>query len=637
MRLRDLNFKQEYRSGTSNLVTELYQPAIEHCDTYYRAVGYFSSSVFEVVGKPLENFAVKNGTMQLVTSVELLEKDVVAIKQGLAKRLVAEERIVKTIKDDFETLAGRGTAILAFLLEIGCLEIHIALPKHGNGIYHEKVGLFFDGKDYIAFSGSSNESRRGLEVNYECIDVYLSWEEPKRAIAKKKHFESLWENKAEGVDTFTFPDAAKKELIRICRNKYPEIFTKKTDTINQKSKWRHQKDAIEIFLKKKQGILEMATGTGKTRTALEICKKLILEKKVETIIVTADGTDLLEQWYLQILRLTQDLSQVFSVFRHYNIHHERERLYINPQRKILITSRPALPPALSNLSSVSAEKTFLIHDEVHRLGSPGNRKSLQGLAEQVVYRLGLSATPEREYDDDGNEFIEKHIGPVIYKFSLKDAIGRGILSPFNYYPLPYIPSREDKERVQQVYKKAAARKHEGNPMGPEELAIEIAKVYKTSLTKLPIFLTFITENQNLLERCIVFVETMEYGHRVLDIVHRYRHDFHTYFADDEAGVLVRFGRGDLECLLTCHRLSEGIDIQSIQTVILFSSARARLETIQRMGRCLRTDPNNPYKCANIVDFIRQSDSDSSGNNSDEERYTWLSELSKIRKEEDDHE
>ena len=43
--------------------------------------------------------------------------------------------------------------------------------------------------------------------------------------------------------------------------------------------------------------------------------------------------------------------------------------------------------------------------------------------------------------------------------------------------------------------------------------------------------------------------------------------------------LKRFADGQLECLLTCHRLSEGIDIRSIENVILFSSARARLERV----------------------------------------------------------
>ena len=82
------------------------------------------------------------------------------------------------------------------------------------------------------------------------------------------------------------------------------------------------------------------------------------------------------------------------------------------------------------------------------------------------------------------------------------------------------------------------------------------------------------------------METREYGDEVLRIVHQYRHDFHTYYAEEDFSTLKRFANGDIECLLTCHRLSEGIDIRSLETVILFSSARARLETIERMGRCL---------------------------------------------------
>ena len=87
--------------------------------------------------------------------------------------------------------------------------------------------------------------------------------------------------------------------------------------------------------------------------------------------------------------------------------------------------------------------------------------------------------------------------------------------------------------------------------------------------------------------------------------------------------------GDLECLITCHRLSEGIDIRSLNSVILFSSERARLETIQRIGRCLRTDPDNPDKVANIVDFIRDGGGDGEPN-ADEERRDWLVELSHVK-------
>ena len=166
-------------------------------------------------------------------------------------------------------------------------------------------------------------------------------------------------------------------------------------------------------------------------------------------------------------------------------------------------------------------------------------------------------------------------------------------------------------------------------MSDEEVWIEIARVYKTCRAKLPIFDSFIRENQHLLERCIVFVETQEFGDEVLEIIHKYRSDFHTYFSGEESETLKRFARGELECLITCHRVSEGIDIRSLNSVILFSSARARLETIQRMGRCLRTDPDNPDKTASIVDFIRQSDEDGEPN-TDEERAEWLINLSKVR-------
>lgn len=294
-----------------------------------------------------------------------------------------------------------------------------------------------------------------------------------------------------------------------------------------------------------------------------------------------------------------------------------------------------LASALKQLPSSVGHRTLLIHDEVHGLGSPANRARLSGLSDHIRFRLGLSATPEREYDNDGNTFLQEHIGPELMRFELDDAIRRAILAPFEYFPLPYQLTVEDRQRVRDVYKRQAARAAQGNPMSDEEVWIEIARVYKTSKEKLPIFDEFICNNQDLLQRCIIFVETQEYGDEVLEIIHQYRSDFHTYFSGEESETLKRFARGELECLITCHRVSEGIDIRSLNTVILFSSARARLETIQRMGRCLRTNPENRHKTANIVDFIRQSDDDSKPN-ADEERAEWLIELSQVRSEEIPH-
>jgi superfamily II DNA or RNA helicase len=140
-----------------------------------------------------------------------------------------------------------------------------------------------------------------------------------------------------------------------------------------------------------------------------------------------------------------------------------------------------------------------------------------------------------------------------------------------------------------------------------------------------------------MDRSILFVETAEFGALVQPILMDLRVDFHTYYQDDDRENLRRFARGDLQCLLTCHRISEGIDIRSVNNIVLFSAARARLETVQRLGRCLRTDPENSGKRACVVDFIQstppdQIDDPTGELSADEERCNWLRDLASVRRQ-----
>ncbi|WBU40398.1 MULTISPECIES: DEAD/DEAH box helicase family protein [Marinobacter] len=625
MGLRSLDYQEDYRSGYDHLVGDFFRPSLAQSKVYWRAVGYFSSTALESFGAPLGDFIKRGGHIKLITSVELSVRDLEAIERGVPKQEVCANRLEEIIELDFASGIGNGTIRLLRLLQLGRLEIRIAVPRLGTGIYHEKIGLFFDDDSYVAFTGSSNESRNAFENNRECIDVFTSWDSPVRAARKKAHFEALWERQDKGVEVFSFPEAARRKLLKICE----EWEAGRQPYSQEDDKWRHQDEALEEFLASERGILNMATGTGKTRTALKIVHGLYEQETIDTVIVSTDGNDLLDQWYAELLGIRKGIGA--KVFRHYKSSREVADFLLEPRNSILLVSRQPLATALKDLPTQVANRTLLIHDEVHGLGSPANRARLNGLSDHIRFRLGLSATPDREYDEEGNAFLLDHIGPKLMRFELDDAIRREILAPFNYFPLPYELTVEDRQRVQDVYKRKAARAAEGNPMSDEEVWIEIARVYKTSKAKLPIFDTFIRDNQHLLERCIVFVETQEYGNEVLEIIHKYRSDFHTYFSGEDSVTLRRFARGELECLITCHRVSEGIDIRSLNTVILFSSARARLETIQRMGRCLRTDPDNLDKVANIVDFIRQSDEEGK-TSSDEERAEWLTKLSEVRGE-----
>jgi superfamily II DNA or RNA helicase len=633
MGLSNFPFKTEYRSGYDDLIRDLYHPALKFANRYWRAVGYFSSSALEAIGQPLGEFIYQGGVIRLISSVELQEDDLKAIEKGLSKQQIYEHRLLEQIRVEFSAPIGQGALLLGRLLEAGRLEIRIVVPKVGRGIYHEKVGIFLDNNgDYVAFSGSSNESRTALESNYECVDVYTSWEEPQRANAKKQHFELLWGNKATGAETFLFPEAARLELIRVCRSANADSPIKNAPP--DKDKWRHQSEAIKAFLQARHGILEMATGSGKTRTALEIIQHIVAALEIDSVIVASDGNDLLDQWTKQLYGVASSLSPRFRVLRHYRDHHQRNEYILDAQNSILITSRESLHKVLRRLSPTSKSRLFIIHDEVHGYGSPANVQNLEGLSDAIPYRLGLSATPEREYDSEGSAFIERNVGPVVFRFPLEEAIRRGILCEFDYLPIEYAPSDEDRKRLQSVHRMKAVREAEGRPMSDSEIWTALARVYKTSLEKIPLFEDLLEHRPEVIERCIVFVAEREYGDQVLNIIHRHRYDFHTYYHEDDKQKLEQFAKGEIACLITCHRISEGIDIRSLRSIILFSSDRTRLETIQRIGRCLRVDPNDAQKRAIVVDFIRKQDPDNSSPNSDQLRRKWLTSLSQIRKEDD---
>lgn len=654
MSLRDLIIQDEYRSDRNDLIQNFYIPCLENSIIYNRAVGFFSSTSLAVAARGLTALIRSGGKMQLVASPHLSPEDAEAIATGLRQRdEVIASVILRELNQEFEQIVRDRFACLAWLLSQGVLEIKLAVAKNIRqyGIYHEKLGIFADTEgNFVAFTGSANESSTALINNFECIDVFCSWHPGvgERALRKAENFQRLWKNETANVEIIEFPEAAKRALLRFSPERAPIWetglpFSKsssvsedkesyKTNNAEANGLWQHQREAVAYFLQHKCGILEMATGTGKTRTALGILQELVAIEAINSVIITAIGTDLLDQWVKQLYSVASNLKPKFRVLQHYGPYHQKDEYELDPQNTVLVISRNALRNVLRSLNLTARIRLLIIHDEVHGLGSPANIEDLEGLSEGITYRLGLSATPEREYDREGTEFLESNVGPVIYRFSLEDAIRKGVLCEFDYYPIEYELSDQDRQRIRNVYSKKAARKAEGKPMSQEEFWTALARVYKTSPSKLPYFEMFLSLKPEILERCIVFVEDRQYGEEALDIIHRYRYDFHTYYAEDDQQKLVDFANGKISCLITCHRISQGIDIQSLRSVILFSSARAKLETIQRMGRCLRRDPANPKKRAAVVDFIRCQEPDSEELNADQLRKEWLTGLSQIHHE-----
>lgn len=618
-------------TSEDNLIDELYTPCLKWAERFDRGVGYFTTGwlTYNVAG--LSDFASRGGKMRLITSPILSTEDTDAIIGAENQDGSAFLRLEAALLENVEILKQEMEADIintfSWMLYDGIIDMRFAIPceKLEEGDFHDKFGIFYKGNDALSFSGSINDSKHGFQ-NYESIKVFKTWAGTQEYVdADTARFEKIWNRKDRNLKMFTIPQAVKNKIFELRSPDRPYSLPAGS------SKWVHQDIAVKTFLEKEHGILAMATGTGKTVTAMKIINKLFDSGEIRRVVITMYGNDLLDQWAIQIRENYKNK----QINYHYASQKMMKDFVMHPDDSVLILSRDArnlskLLDLFDRLPGDYRNDTLFVFDEVHGAGSNTFVENLSGRLSPYRYRLGLSATPEREYDEAGNDFLLNEIGEVIFEFTLQDAIQKGILCEFNYIPLPYVLSDEEKLKKRKIIAAFNAKKESGEPVDEKDMFTQLALVNKTAVNKLEEFESLISQRPELLQKCIIFVQAMEYGAKLQEILVRYSDKYHTYYADDEKINLENFAAGKIDCLLTCKKVSEGIDISSVTNIILFSSDRSRLVTTQRIGRALRLDKNNPEKKATVVDFVIE-DSEENDNNADADRAEWLTDLSQTRR------
>jgi len=636
--LRDLCFPESLDTSEDDVVGDLYVPAMSIAVHYDRGVGYFTSGWLTYIAEGLTAFAANGGKMRLITSPYLSAEDWSAVKQG--ENAKSDPHVLSTLNNVIDDLEGAAKSeplrVLSWMIADRLLDIRIAMPTANlDGDFHIKIGVFQDSnRDFIAFNGSPNETVGGFR-NFEKLHIHLGWTNDRDAIHAKsiaKTFDRLWGNHDPNVRCYKLPAAIQKRFDRYAKKTQCPYDIRKHLNLSDQSKWRHQDDALAAFMRARAGVLAMATGTGKTRTALKIDAELRERALVRFTIIAAFGTDLLDQWYDELVRH----DSVDLIYRSYEKHYEYDKFRLSKRPACLLTNRRNLAEIIPRLQSDRINQTLIICDEVHGFGESSLVASLDGKLRQFPYRLGLSATPTREYDDYGNNFIEREIGPVIFRFEIDEAIKRGILCELDYHPIEFQYSDEDRIDVKAAFARQSVRESDGNN-DRKHLYMDLARIKKLSKQKVPLFECYVSRDPDILKRCILFVEQASYGSLLQPLVLKKRIKYHTYYGDDDRENLKRFARGELDCLIACKRISEGIDIQSINNIVLFATAKAPIETVQRVGRCLRIDPNNENKRAKVIDFIRSNDDNEplppdAPLSTDNKRRDWFQELSAVRKE-----
>ncbi|MBK9364271.1 MAG: DEAD/DEAH box helicase family protein [Rubrivivax sp.] len=306
--LAALHLANHYRTGERDPATDFYRPCLGAATAYCRAVGYFRSTVFLIVGRALVDFAKRGGVMRLICSPSITDEDAKAIDAGYATR---EDAVARAIAQDIDLMLSSDStsyraAVLATLVKVGALDIRLAVRSTAAGIYHEKLGVFQDAKGHrVSFLGSANEtwSAWHRDGNHESIEVFCDWKDQSEAVRVAEHadhFERLWKGDAHGLQIVNFPEAQRRRLVDIALADLDRIEKDRiAELVSTRKPLPHQINAIDAWERVgRRGILEHATGSGKTFTALTAIKRHVSQGQPALILVPSQL--LLEQWAAEV-------------------------------------------------------------------------------------------------------------------------------------------------------------------------------------------------------------------------------------------------------------------------------------------------------------------------------------------------
>jgi len=614
-----------------------YGPCLKQSIKYDRAVGYFRSTAYALITSDILPFIQNGGKIRLICSTQIRDQDIEAIyeayknpHQSISNNI---SQLISELNDQYDY-----PKVLASLIKFGHLEIKFIFKE--KGIFHEKWGIFYDdNNNNVYFSGSYNETYAAWdhEHNLEHLLTRCSWKgvEDKGDILREiNEFELYWENSQQGSITKSMNDDVKKELLSIAYNEESELESEllKIKEKNDKNSldvsqnklekkeislwdtaYDHQIQAIEEWKKNnKRGLIAHATGSGKTYTGI-----LALDdhfKDHDNALITVPSEILVQQWAEEISSHLPDVEILKCSSTNKNwkdIFNKITKIKIENKKIIYLGINDSFQDIdiLERLSSL--EGLFFLADEVHRLGAPGNYSTLK-ILKDIDIKMGLSATPMRMGDKEGNDRIKSCFGSILKNciFTVSDAISEGYLSTYNYYPMLIHLDEAEEGRWNHYTRKII------NLMNTEEnkdeqsedlklLTINRARIAKKASQKIDLSFRVIVDNFKLNQdqRWLVFLEDIEQiedlkGPLIEENLPLYI--YHSNLKDDVKERTLDSFKEKEGIILSIKCLDEGINIPSASKALIVASSQNYREFIQRRGRVLRKSKD---KIADIYDIL----------------------------------
>jgi len=613
--LSDLTLDDSFSSNSNDLLNEFYIPCLEKSTFYQRAAGYFNSGLIALAPLAFADFLERGGKIQLICSPKLNLGDFNSISEGRTLIDVGREKahqdILEISKSD--NLGFALSKSLSSLIASKILELKILLPTNKQGLFHDKLGIFSDGKNFVSFIGSANETAAAWlhEINHENFEVFRSWSNEADARRIRRHrtdFEILWS--APRGWKFATEQEVKEIVFSVSEPEEPNVSLKRIkDILKSRTKTTaspvhvvkvlqdHQSVALNNWYQiGSKGIVSFATGGGKTLTAISAIRDW--KQKNKPTLVLVPSTLLHKQWQFELRQEIPDV-QIISFGAGNRLRGSEsiiKEASENSNSVILSTySTAGKPNFLGSLSK--NENLLIIGDEVHTAG----RKSFKEFLETDFKgpRMGLSATAERYGDAEGTKRIFDFFGKVLEPiFTIPDAIKAGRLVPYSYEFITVSLDNEELRKWEELSKKisrliAIGGKQKSMSDSVKRLLIERAKIIKKCKAKDFIPNRIIQQNYVDGDRWLVYCSDQNQMSSVKEILSKTKFrilDFHQNMVGGKDETLEIFSReGGIMLAIKC--LDEGVDIPQINKAIILASSSNPREYIQRRGRVLRKTEN----------------------------------------------
>lgn len=654
MTLRDLSLRGTYSSEESSLLHDFYIPALGVSIKYDRAVGYFSAEMLSFAAKGLSGFIGHDGQMRLLIGEPIDPDEYEAIRKGYEIKAIYQRLTMKThmvLDNADQPLLRDRLALLSWLVAAERLEIKIALTA--RGLYHEKIGILEDAVgDRLVFQGSANETVAGLapDFNFESISVYPSWKpeiygEYGQPYAER--FERLWSGKAKGVTTVALPSAA----YEILASYYGKDSVPKScehvffpgDSVVVEDNWPrlprfignrpyqpmpHQRLALaEWKARDYHGILALATGAGKTITALHGAVKLAQfhrDKRANFVLAVAVPYQVLADQWCEVMRLF-NIQPIRCYRSRDRWRHELDvaisdlRLSDEPGflAVVVVNATLARDDFSEQLERISGNIMMFVGDECHHHASTTVRARLP----VARYRLGLSATPWSSNEQERKAVLKEYYGGVVATYSLGRALKEGVLTPYEYR-LHFVRLSEEEsetyERLSGDIARLMAIKEQGGSINEDELLhlfLSRARILGSAEDKFAC-LNALVRRLGVTTHCLFycgdgstesdtetgFVRDVERVAKVLSQNHWKTSRFTAEESHAErTRVMGNFRFGHIDAVVAIRVLDEGFDVPACKQAFLLASSRNERQFIQRRGRILRKSEGK--ESAIIHDFL----------------------------------